>query len=487
MLEGNDNQMKPIRPIILSGGVGTRLWPTSRAMHPKQFMPLTSDRSMIQETALRVCDSDRFLPPVVVCNEEHRFTVASELQAAGITPEVEILEPVGRNTAPAIAAATALCAAHDQDELILVLPADHHIARPDLFLDVIKQGAALAEAGKLVTFGIIPDAPEPDYGYIRAGAPTDHGGFAVDAFVEKPDADTAQSYLDAGGYFWNAGIFLFRADRMIRELEALAPDIWRYAARSVTSGRLDLDFLRLAPDAFELCPSDSIDYAVMEHTTDAVVVPADIGWSDVGSWTALWGIGDKDAHGNVVSGDTVTRDTRNTLVRAESRLVATIGVDDLVIVETSDAVLVARRDKVQDVKAVVARLKAEGRAEHEIHARVHRPWGFYEGLATGERHQVKHLMIKPGAAISLQMHHHRAEHWVVVNGTARVTVADETRLLSENESVYIPIGATHRLENPGKMPLSIIEVQSGSYMGEDDIIRFDDVYGRVHKVKQAAE
>ena len=478
--------MKAIRPIILSGGAGTRLWPTSRALHPKQFMPLTSERTMIQETALRVSDSERFLPPVVVCNEEHRFTVASELQQVGISPEVEVLEPVGRNTAPAIAAAAALCAAHDPEELLLVLPADHHIARPDLFLDVIAQGAGLAEEGKLVTFGIVPDAPETGFGYICAGEATGEGGFAVDAFVEKPDADTARGYLDAGGYFWNAGIFLFRADRMIRELEALAPDIWRHAARAVTTGRLDLDFLRLSAEAFELCPSDSIDYAVMEHTKDAVVVPADIGWSDVGSWTALWDIGDKDAHGNVVSGDAVMQETQNTFIRAESRLVATIGVDDLIVVETSDAVLVARRDKVQDVKAVVARLKAEGRAEHEVHARVHRPWGFYEGLDTGERHQVKHLMIKPGAAISLQMHHHRAEHWVVVNGTARVTVGDDTRLLSENESVYIPIGATHRLENPGKMPLSIIEVQSGSYLGEDDIVRFDDVYGRVREV-QAAE
>ncbi len=478
--------MKAIRPIILSGGAGTRLWPTSRALHPKQFMPLTSERTMIQETALRVSDSERFLPPVVVCNEEHRFTVASELQQVGISPEVEVLEPVGRNTAPAIAAAAALCAAHDPEELLLVLPADHHIARPDLFLDVIAQGAGLAEEGKLVTFGIVPNAPETGFGYIRAGEADGEGGFAVDAFVEKPDADTARGYLDAGGYFWNAGIFLFRADRMIRELEALAPDIWRHAARAVTTGRLDLDFLRLSAEAFELCPSDSIDYAVMEHTKDAVVVPADIGWSDVGSWTALWDIGDKDAHGNVVSGDAVMQETQNTFIRAESRLVATIGVDDLIVVETSDAVLVARRDKVQDVKAVVARLKAEGRAEHEVHARVHRPWGFYEGLDTGERHQVKHLMIKPGAAISLQMHHHRAEHWVVVNGTARVTVGDDTRLLSENESVYIPIGATHRLENPGKMPLSIIEVQSGSYLGEDDIVRFDDVYGRVREV-QAAE
>ncbi len=477
--------MRPIRPVILSGGSGTRLWPTSRAHHPKQFMPLTSERSMIQETALRVQDPERFLPPIVVCNEEHRFTVASELQGAGIELEVEMLEPVGRNTAPAIAAAAALCAVQSRDELMLVLPADHHIARPDLFLDVIAQGAKLAEEGKLVTFGIVPDAPETGYGYIRAGDDVAHGGFAVDAFVEKPDEATAQTYLDHGRYYWNSGIFLFRADRMIAELEALAPEIWRQAADAVSQGTRDLDFLRLSREAFEKCPSDSIDYAVMEHTRDAVVVPADIGWSDVGSWTALWAVGEKDGQGNVLSGDVLTHDTSNTLVRSESRLVTTVGVENLIVVETGDAVLVAHRDRVQDVKAIVGKLKAEGRAEHEVHARVYRPWGFYEGLAMGERHQVKHLMVKPGAAISLQMHHHRAEHWVVVGGTAKVTLGDKTLLVAENESVYIPIGETHRLENPGKMPLSIIEVQSGSYFGEDDIVRFDDVYGRAGDVKAA--
>lgn len=475
--------MKPIRPVILSGGSGTRLWPASRAHHPKQFMALTSERSMIQETALRVSDPDRFLPPVVVCNEEHRFTVASELQGAGINLEVEMLEPVGRNTAPAIAAASALCAAHARDELMLVLPADHHIARPDLFLDVVEAGARLARDGKLVTFGIVPDAPEVGYGYIRTGETAGHGGRAVDAFVEKPDAETAQAYLDDGRYLWNSGIFLFRADRMISEIEALAPDIWRQAVAALSGGNRDMDFLRLEREAFEACPSESIDYAIMEHTKDAVVVPADIGWSDVGSWTSLWDIGDKDGQGNVLTGDVMVQDTANTFVRAESRLVATVGVDDLIVVETGDAVLVAHRDKVQDVKAIVGRLKSEGRAEPDIHSRVYRPWGFYEGLATDERHQVKHLMVKPGASISLQLHHHRAEHWVVVGGTAKVTLGEETHLLSENESVYIPIGAKHRLENPGKMPLSIIEVQSGSYFGEDDIVRFDDVYGRVPVLK----
>ncbi len=477
--------MKPIRPVILSGGSGTRLWPTSRAYHPKQFMPLTSERSMIQETALRVSNPERFLAPIVVCNEEHRFTVASELQAAGIKPEMEVLEPVGRNTAPAIAAAAALCAAQARDEMMLVLPADHHIARPDLFLDVVAAGAKLAEDGKLVTFGIVPDAPETGYGYIRAGGTVAHGGFAVEAFVEKPDEATAQTYLDAGGYYWNSGIFLFRADAMIAELEAHAPEIWRLAAAAVAGCQRDMDFLRLARDAFELCPSDSIDYAVMEHTSHAVVVPADIGWSDVGSWTALWGIGEKDSDGNVLAGDVMTHATTNTLVRAESRLVTTVGVDDLVVVETGDAVLVAHRDKVNDVKAIVGRLKANGRPEQKVHARVHRPWGFYEGLDSGDRHQVKHLMVKPGGSISLQMHHHRAEHWVVVAGTAKVTVGDQTRLVAENESVYIPIGATHRLENPGMMPLSIIEVQSGSYFGEDDIVRFDDAYGRVGDMNAA--
>ena len=471
--------MKPIRPVILSGGAGTRLWPVSRAHHPKQFMPLTSERSMLQETALRVRDPKQFLPPIVACNEEHRFTVASELQEAGITPEIAVLEPVGRNTAPAIAAVSALCATQAQDEMMLVLPADHHIARPDLFLDVIAQGAKLAEAGKLVTFGIVPDAPETGYGYVKAGAQMAAGGFEVDRFIEKPDRATAERYLDTGGYFWNGGIFLFRADVIIDELQNYAPDIWQSAMAAVSDGRRDLDFLRLSRDAFELCPSLSIDYAVMEQTRKAAVVPADVGWSDVGSWTALWDIADKDSNGNAVTGDVILHDTANTLVRADQHLVALLGVDNLVVVETGDAVLVAHRDKVQDVKAIVERLRTEGRAEQEVHARVYRPWGFYEGLAVGDRHQVKHLMVKPGAAISLQMHHHRAEHWVVVAGTARVTVGDTTQLVAENESVYIPIGVRHRLENPGMMPISIIEVQSGSYLGEDDIVRFDDAYGRM--------
>lgn len=471
--------MKQIRPVILSGGSGTRLWPTSRAHHPKQFMPLTSERTMIQETALRVSDAERFLPPIVVCNETHRFTVASELQEAGIAMEAEVLEPVGRNTAPAVAAAAALCAARDRGELMLVLPADHHIARPDLFLDVIARGAQLAEKGKLVTFGIVPDSPETGFGYIRRGEALGEAGFKVDAFVEKPDQRTAEGYLDDGGYFWNAGIFLFQAGRMIEELERTAPEIWRQAALAVTRGTRDSDFLRLDKEAFAASPSDSLDYAVMEHTRDAAVVPADIGWSDVGSWSALWDVAEKDAHGNAATGDVILHEASGCFVRAESRLVAALGVEGLVVIETGDAVLVAHRDRVQDVKAIVSRLQQEGRAEHELHTRVYRPWGFYEGLAEGDRHQVKHLMIKPGAAISLQMHHHRAEHWVVVAGTARVTVGEETRLLAENESVYIPIGARHRLENPGKMPLSIIEVQSGGYLGEDDIVRFEDVYGRV--------
>ncbi len=476
-----------IYPVILSGGVGSRLWPTSRALYPKQLLPLVSERTMLLETALRVADAAQFAPPIIVSNDEHRFIIAQQMRDAGIVPMAHILEPVGRNTAPAAAAAAAFVRARDPKGVLLILPADHHIGKVSAFRDAVVQGAVLADAGKLVTFGVLPSAPETGYGYVKRGKPLPNStAFAVDRFVEKPDRAAAESYLAEGGYDWNAGIFMFRADCILSEMHNHCPEIATCAAEAVVKGSLDLDFLRLDTQAFTACPSDSIDYAVMEHTADAVVVPVDMGWSDIGSWSALWEIGAKDDGGNVLAGDVLAESTRNCYIRAESRLVATIGVENLIVVETGDVLLIAARDRVQDVKKIVERISAAGRTEHQAHSRVHRPWGYYEALAMGERHQVKHLMVHPGAALSLQMHRHRAEHWVVVNGRAQVTVGDTVRMLEENESIYIPLGITHRLANPGTEPLDIIEVQSGAYLGEDDIVRFDDVYGRDVK-KPAAE
>ena len=457
-----------IYPVILSGGVGSRLWPTSRALYPKQLLPLVSERAMLLETAMRVSAGGDFAPPVIVSNDEHRFIIAQQMHDAGLSSLVHILEPEGRNTAPAAAAAAAFVQARDPKGILLILPADHHIGNIDAFRDAVSEGAALAAEGKLVTFGVPPSGPETGYGYIKRGARLPGAsGFAVERFVEKPDGETAQSYLAAGGYDWNAGIFMFRADRILDEMRVHCPEIAACAAEAVAKGAPDLDFLRLDPRSFAKCPSDSIDYAVMEHTADAVVVPVDMDWSDIGSWSALWEVGEKDENGNVLAGDVFAQDTQDCYIRAESGLVATIGVENLVIVETGDVLLVAARDRVQ-----------EGRTEHRAHSRVHRPWGFYESLDSGERHQVKHLMVHPGASLSLQMHHHRAEHWVVVKGRAQVTVGEETKLLEENQSTFIPLGMKHRLANPGTEPLSIIEVQSGDYLGEDDIVRFDDVYGR---------
>ncbi|MAM94849.1 mannose-1-phosphate guanylyltransferase/mannose-6-phosphate isomerase [Parvibaculum sp.] len=475
-----------IYPVILSGGVGSRLWPTSRALYPKQLLPLVSEKAMLLETAMRVA-GDGFAGPLIVSNDEHRFIIAQQMHEAGITPLAHILEPVGRNTAPAAAAAAAFIQARDPQGLLLILPADHHIANVDAFKAAIARGAELANEGKLVTFGVLPTGPETGYGYIKRGEKLGDGNaYAVERFVEKPDAETARGYLDDGGYDWNAGIFMFRADTIIEEMRTHCPEIAACAAEAVIKGARDLDFLRLETASFSACPSDSIDYAVMEHTSSAAVVPVDMGWSDIGSWSALWEIGEKDEAGNVVSGDVLVEDTKNCLVRSESGLAATIGVENLVIVDTGDVLLVASRDRVQDVKKIVERVAAAGRTEHHAHKRVHRPWGYYESINEGERHQVKHLLVYPGASLSLQMHHHRAEHWVVVRGQAEVTVGEERRILEENESVYIPVGTTHRLANPGDEALSIIEVQSGSYLGEDDIVRFDDVYGREVK-KPAAE
>ena len=466
--------MAQLQPVLLSGGSGTRLWPLSREAYPKQFLPLAGDDTMVQATWRRV-EALADLAPIVVANEEHRFLVAEQLRQVGAPVPAILLEPVGRNTAPAIAAAALQAMAGGADPLLLVLPSDHVVRDVAGFQRAVREASSAAEAGALVTFGIVPDAPETGFGYIQAEA--GDGLRQVLRFVEKPDAATARSYLDAGGYYWNSGMFLFRASRYLEDLARFRPDIVDAVRAAHAAARHDGDFVRLDKDAFSACPSDSIDYAVMEKTADAMVLPVDIGWNDVGSWSALWDVAERDADGNAHHGDVIAVDSRNSYAYAQ-RLVALVGVDDIVVVETDDAVLVARKDKVQEVKQVVARLKQEQRSQAVLHREVHRPWGSYDSVDNGGRHQVKRIKVKPGAALSLQMHHHRAEHWIVVSGTAKVTRGDETLLLSENESTYIPLGVKHRLENPGKVPLELIEVQSGSYLGEDDIVRFEDVYGR---------
>jgi len=470
-----------IIPVILSGGSGTRLWPLSREAYPKQFLPLVDQNTMLQNTASRIAGLDGVTTPLVVCNMEHRFMVAEQLRAIGIQPAAVVLEPVGRNTAPAVA----IAALHAQSEnpgadpILLVLPADHVIADVAGFRAAIRQVAPHAEAGRLITFGIIPTAPETGYGYIKAGSPLDDSGVCgVDCFVEKPDLATAQEYLKTGHYYWNSGMFMFRASTFLAELERFAPMMLAACLQALATGHAERDFLWLDHEAFANCPKDSIDYAVMEETDQAVVMPLAVGWNDVGSWTALWDVGTRDADGNIQRGDVISVDTHDSYINAGSRLVATVGIEHLVVVETADAVLVATKDRVQDVKEVVNRLQANQRSESRSHRKTYRPWGFYDSIDLDLRFQAKRIMVKPGAAISLQMHHHRAEHWVVVSGTARVTRGDEVFLLTENQSTYIPVGVRHRLENPGKIPLEIVEVQSGSYLGEDDIVRYDDVYGR---------
>jgi len=452
----------------------------SRELFPKQLLNLCSSRSMLQDTAGRVADEGRFLPPLLVCNHEHRFVIGEQLRHMGITPRGIVLEPMGRNTAAAVAVAALIVAAEAPETLLLFLPADHLIQDVPAFMSAIDTAAEAAAAGNLVTFGITPTAPETGYGYIRRGeAMTDPSGtYRVDAFVEKPELEVAEGYLASGRYYWNSGMFLFPAALVLEELERHAPAVVEASRRALAAGGSDLDFFRLEATAFAAAPSVSIDVAVMERTSRAAVVPCSIGWTDIGAWSALWEIGAKDERGNVVLGDVVMEDAANCYVRSEDCLTAVVGLDDTVVVVTDDAVLVARRDRVQDVKLVVDRLKRGGRREVVAHSKVHRPWGSYQGLHDGERFQVKMLTIAPGARLSLQRHNHRAEHWVVVNGTALVTRGDERIHVYENQSVYIPMGMTHRLENPGKLDLNIIEVQSGSYLGEDDIIRLDDNYGR---------
>ncbi len=444
---------------------------------PKQFLPLVSERTMLQDTIARVGSIPGAGAPILVCSNEHRFLAADQLQRIGVVAQAQILEPVGRNTAPAVAVAAMAAAQLDAESIILVLPADHLIRDEQAFRAAVERGLVQAHAGKLVTFGIVPDTPDTGYGYIERGDGAD-GCFEVARFVEKPDAKRAAQFVASGRFYWNSGMFMFGARRYLQELGKFRADILKAARASWDARDQDLDFCRLGERQFTGCPSDSIDYAVMEKTRDAIVVEADIGWSDIGSWSSLWQATDADAAGNVVTGDVHLDNVRNSYVRADGRMVAAIGVDDMVIVETADAILVTKKEHAQKVKDVVAALKAAQRDEYLVHKRVYRPWGYYEGLDAAERFQVKRIMVEPGKKLSLQMHHHRAEHWVVVSGKARVTRADESITLSENESTYIPVGMRHRLENVGTVPLHLIEVQSGSYLGEDDIVRFEDDYKR---------
>jgi mannose-1-phosphate guanylyltransferase/mannose-6-phosphate isomerase len=487
---GKDNKMK-IQPVILCGGSGTRLWPMSREQHPKQLLALLGPNTMLQTTAQRLDAAElaagsELLQPLVVVNEEYRFATAEQLREVSITAAAILLEPEGRNTAPALTVAALAAVQEGEDPVLVVMPADHEIVQLAAFRSVVAQAVSLAGEGRLVTFGIPAVAPETGYGYIQRGsAIAGTHAESIARFVEKPDAKTAQGYVDSGDYYWNSGLFVTRASVWLAQIEHFRPDIFRSCRAAMAAAKRDKDFLRLDKDAFDACPSDSIDYAVMEKmgrngSADVpVVLPLDAGWSDVGAWSALWELGNKDAHGNVFTGDVVAEGTERSFVRAESRLVACVGISDAVVVETPDAVLVAKRDQLHQLKKIVSDLKAAGRKECDAHRKVHRPWGCYDSVDAGPRFQVKRIVVKPGATLSKQMHHHRAEHWIVVVGTARVTCGDKTFLLSENESTYIPLGTLHRLENPGKVPLELIEVQSGSYLGEDDIVRFDDAYGRV--------
>jgi mannose-1-phosphate guanylyltransferase/mannose-6-phosphate isomerase len=465
-------------PVILSGGSGTRLWPMSRKLLPKQFLALLSRHTLFQETALRVQPVEGCAEPIVVCNDQQRFLAADQLQEIGVQAAPMILEPVGRNTAPAIAVAALAALERDPRALLLVLPSDHTITRPEVFRQDALGALRLAQAGHLATFGIVPSSPETGFGYIERGPALEEGGWKVATFREKPDRAAAEAFVARGSFLWNSGMFAFSAAKYLAELKRFHPSMLTAATDAYGKSIRDLDFLRLDREAFAKCPSDSIDYAVMEKTSDAVVVQTDPGWSDVGTWNALWAISPKDNAGNVAIGDVYMRDSTGCYVRAEKRHVSAIGLKDLVVVETEDALLIAAKDRSQDVKEAVSNLEAKARTEHVSHTRVHRPWGYYESVDAGERFQVKRIMVKPGAALSLQMHHHRAEHWVVVSGTAKVTRGETHLLVSENESVFIPIGMKHRLENPGKMPLYLIEVQSGGYLGEDDIVRFEDLYKR---------
>ncbi|HEY6131675.1 MAG TPA: mannose-1-phosphate guanylyltransferase/mannose-6-phosphate isomerase [Halioglobus sp.] len=466
-----------LTPVLLSGGVGSRLWPVSRETHPKQFLPLAGEITMLQETLRRTAGLEASAP-LVVCNEEHRFMVAEQMRQLNLQASALILEPQGRNTAPAVALAALQAVGTDPEAILLVLPADHLIKDVAAFVAAVEKALPLARDGRLMTFGVVPTAPETGYGYIKCGNTLAEDLFELERFVEKPDAATAKGYLESGSYLWNSGMFLMRAQIYLRELGKHAPHMLSCCQKAMQAATVDMYFVRPDAQEFEQCPGDSIDYAVMEKTVDGGVVSLDCGWSDVGAWSALWEVAERDADGNVCRGDVILDNCRSSYFRSDSRLVAATGVENLVVVETADAILVADRDRVQDVKRIVNTLKNQQRTEVSLHRRVYRPWGSYESLVTSERFQVKRIVVNPGQRLSLQMHHHRAEHWIIVKGTAEVTCEDKVFMLGEDESTYIPLGHKHRLTNPGHIPLEIIEVQSGAYLGEDDIVRFEDVYGR---------
>jgi mannose-1-phosphate guanylyltransferase/mannose-6-phosphate isomerase len=471
--------MPVVHPVILSGGAGSRLWPLSRSLFPKQLLALAGEHSLIQDTVLRVA-GQRFLPPLIICNVEHRFLIAEQMREAGIAPEAIVLEPVGRNTAPAAAIAALMVAEKDPEGVLLLMPADHIVRNGTAFLEAVGRAVAAAKHDHLVTFSITPDSPETGYGYIRRGAALNglDGSFAVARFVEKPDAATAASYVASGDYGWNSGMFVFKAKLFLAELKRLEPELLAQCRAAIKNGKQDLDFFRLEEASFSKAKSISIDYAVMERTDMAAMVPVEMGWSDIGSWESLWCASARDSSGNAVKGDVLQHDTRNSYLRSEGPLVAAVGLEDIVVVATADAVLVGHKNASQDVKRIVEQLESQGRELHTTHRKVFRPWGSYEGIDNGEGFQVKHIIVNPGAKLSLQMHHKRAEHWIVVSGLARVTCDDKVFPLKQNESAYIPLGSRHRLENIGSEPLHLIEVQSGSYLGEDDIVRFEDTYGR---------
>jgi len=468
-------------PVVLSGGSGSRLWPLSRSAYPKQFLPLCSGYSLVQDTVLRLVGSVAEEAPIFVTANDQRFLLADQVLALGLEGSEIILEPARRNTAPAIALACLAAQSRESESVVLVLPSDHHIDNNETFQRALLVADEAAQKGNLVTFGVVPSKAETGYGYIRANRDGASGWHSIAAFVEKPTQDVAEQYLASGDYYWNSGMFAFRADVYLEELKRHSPAIYEAAKTSWEARATDLDFTRVGVESFQECPENSIDYAVMENTDKAVVIPLDSGWSDVGSWQSLWEVQEKDDHGNALTGDVIARDTENTMVNASSRLVACLGLKNIAIVETTDAVLVADIDKVHMVKDIVNFIESEGRSEHEFHREVHRPWGRFDSVDSGDRYQVKRITVKPGAKLSTQMHHHRAEHWVVVQGTAKVQRGEDSLMLTENQSVYIPLGEVHYLENPGKIPLEIIEIQTGSYLGEDDIIRFNDQYGRSTK------